>query len=600
MKDRIPKDVYIETVKKLTDQLHQLNKKKASLAWLRLISFLTAVVLTWLLWPQGLLVALATFIIMFAIFLFIVSIDLANKAAIDNTLLLLRINKEELSFLEHQFTHFQDGNNLKPELHPYANDLDIFGRASLFQYINRTTSQQGNRLLATWLLAPAAAAAIKERQEAAKELAPQQEWRQQLQAYGLSKQLTLKTEENITSWLQEENRFIDPIYWKNFRFLLPALSIACLVLYLDDMIPEGPFYTLMLMFLAISLGISKKIMPAWTKLGKITAELETLSDSIGLVEKHSFKSPLLQQLKRTFSPANDQPASSNIRALKKILDRLDYRLNPIVFIPLSIFLCWDLQQIFALEKWKKKNQGQLGDWFSALAQLEALSTLGSISFNHPEWCFVELSTEEGILKAEEMGHPLIPPVKRINNSFSTTGINKISLITGSNMAGKSTFLRSTGINIVLAMMGAPVCAKSFTLFPMKVMSSMRISDNLEESTSTFYAELKKLKEVIEAVNKNEKVFLLLDEILRGTNSADRHAGSKALIKQLIQHKAVGMVATHDLELAKLEKEYPANIRNYHFDVQVANDELYFDYKLKGGVCQSMNASILMKKIGIEL
>jgi hypothetical protein len=600
MKDRIPKDVYIETVKKLTDQLHQLNKKKASLAWLRLISFLTAVVLTWLLWPQGLLVALAAFIIMFAVFLFIVSIDLANKAAIDNTLLLLQINKEELSFLEHQFTHFQDGNNLKPELHPYANDLDIFGRASLFQYINRTTSQQGNRLLATWLLAPAAAAAIKERQEAAKELAPQQEWRQQLQAYGLSKQLTLKTEENITSWLQEENRFIDPIYWKIFRFLLPALSIACLVLYLNDMIPEGPFYTLMLMFLAISLGISKKIMPAWTKLGKITAELETLSDSIGLVEKHSFKSPLLQQLKRTFSPANDQPASSNIRALKKILDRLDYRLNPIVFIPLSIFLCWDLQQIFALEKWKKKNQGQLGDWFSALAQLEALSTLGSISFNHPEWCFVELSTEEGILKAEEMGHPLIPPVKRINNSFSTTGINKISLITGSNMAGKSTFLRSTGINIVLAMMGAPVCARSLTLSPMKVMSSMRISDNLEESTSTFYAELKKLKEVIEAVNKNEKVFLLLDEILRGTNSADRHAGSKALIKQLIQHKAVGMVATHDLELAKLEKEYPANIRNYHFDVQVANDELYFDYRLKGGVCQSMNASILMKKIGIEL
>lgn len=600
MKDRIPKNVYIDTVRKLNDRLDQLNKKKATLSWLRLISFLAAVLLLWLLWPKGLLIALAAFVIVFAGFLFFVSKDLANKATIDNTLLLLRVNKEELSFLEHQFTQFPDGNNLQPELHPYANDLDVFGRASLYQYINRTTSQQGNQLLATWLLTPAAAKVIAQRQAAVKELTLQQEWRQQLQAYGLSRQLTVKTEKNIANWLQEENLFINTLHWKILRFLLPALSIICLVLHLNDIIPQQPFYSLMLIFLAISLGISKKIMPAWTKLGKITAELETLSESIGLIEKHSFESPLLQQLKKTFSPANGQTASSNIKELKNILDRLDYRLNPIVFIPLSIFLCWDLQQIFALEKWKQKNQHQLGDWFSSLAQLEVLSALGNISFNHPEWCFAELAAEEAIFKGEEIGHPLIPVAKRVTNSFTTEAVNKISLITGSNMAGKSTFLRSTGINIILAMMGSPVCAKSLTLSPMKVMSSMRISDNLEESTSTFYAELKKLKEVIEAVNKNEKVFLLLDEILRGTNSADRHAGSRALIKQLIHQKAVGMVATHDLELAKLEKEYPENIHNYHFDVQVANDELFFDYKLKEGVCQSMNASILMKKIGIEL
>ncbi len=600
MKDRIPKDVYTDTIKKLNDHLDRLNKKKARLAWLRLASFLAAVISLWQLWSRSLPLALAAFVILFAVFLFTVSKDLANKAAIDNTLLLLRINKEELSFLEHQFTMYADGSNLKPELHPYASDLDIFGRASLYQYINRTTSQQGNQLLAAWLLAPATTAVITQRQEAVKELAAQKEWRQQLQAYGLSKQLTLKTEENITSWLAEENRFTNGTHWKILRFLLPALSITCLVVYLNDIIAQQLFYTLLLLFLAGSLLISKKIMPAWTKLGKITTELETLSDSIDLIEMHSFKSPLLQQLKGAFSPLNNQSASSRIRDLKKILDRLDYRLNPIVFIPLSIFLCWDLQQIFALEKWKKKSQHQTGDWFNSLAQLEALSALGNLSFNHPEWCFTEMATDDVMLKAEEMGHPLIPAGKRITNSFTTTGVNKISLITGSNMAGKSTFLRSTGINIVLAMMGAPACAKSLMLSPLKVMSSMRISDNLEESTSTFYAELKKLKEVIEAVNKHEKVFLLLDEILRGTNSADRHAGSKALIKQLIQHKAVGMVATHDLELAKLEKEFPGNIHNYHFDVQVAGDELYFDYKLKEGVCQSMNASILMKKIGIEL
>jgi DNA mismatch repair ATPase MutS len=168
------------------------------------------------------------------------------------------------------------------------------------------------------------------------------------------------------------------------------------------------------------------------------------------------------------------------------------------------------------------------------------------------------------------------------------------------MAGKSTFLRSAGINVVLAMMGSPVCAAELTVSNMKVISSMRVSDNLEENTSTFYAELKKLKHIIDAVKKHEKVFLLLDEILRGTNSADRHTGSKAFIKQLVKEKAFALVATHDLELTKLADEFPADIHNYHFDVQVKGDELYFDYFLKEGICTSMNASLLMKKIGIEL
>ena len=168
------------------------------------------------------------------------------------------------------------------------------------------------------------------------------------------------------------------------------------------------------------------------------------------------------------------------------------------------------------------------------------------------------------------------------------------------MAGKSTYLRSIGVNTVLAMAGAPVCATTFTLSPVQIISSMRIADNLEESTSTFYAELKKLKAIIDKVNAGEKIFILLDEILRGTNSLDRHTGSVALVKQLIKHKAACIIATHDVELAKLKDSYPSNILNFHFDAQVSNDELYFDYQLKNGVCESLNASILMKKIGIEL
>jgi DNA mismatch repair ATPase MutS len=340
-------------------------------------------------------------------------------------------------------------------------------------------------------------------------------------------------------------------------------------------------------------------LPLHSRLSRIAPEAATLSNSIAWIEQFNCNSIYLQQVKKIFDHPSHK-ASGQIKSLGRILERLDYRLNFIVFIPLNTFLFWDLQQVFALEKWKENNRHTISDWFKGLAEMEATCSLANCSFNHPEWAFPVFSEKDAVFEAAELGHPLLPPSKRIDNSFFTSGKGQLNLVTGSNMAGKSTFLRSIGVNIVLAMAGAPVCARSLQLSPLKVMSSMRISDNLEESTSTFYAELKKLKEIIEAVNRNEKVFLLLDEILRGTNSADRHAGSKALIKQLIHHQAAGVMATHDLELAKLATEFPGNIQNYHFDVQVANEELFFDYKLKQGVCQSMNASILMKKIGIEL
>jgi DNA mismatch repair ATPase MutS len=340
-------------------------------------------------------------------------------------------------------------------------------------------------------------------------------------------------------------------------------------------------------------------MPDYALLNKIVPELETLFQSIRWVEKLETKTGLVRSLKENLVNGA-QKASASILQLKKILERLDYRYNPLVHIPLNIFLLWDLQQVFALEKWKQGKEKTVVRWFHVLAEMESLVTLATICFNHPQWQFPQLSSEHGILIAKEMGHPLIPVEKRINNSFAVEGSQQLSLITGSNMAGKSTFLRSAGINVVLAMMGSPVCATELIVSNMKVMSSMRVSDNLEENTSTFYAELKKLKQIIDAVKDHEKVLLLLDEILRGTNSADRHAGSKAFIKQLVKEKAFALVATHDLELTKLAEEFPAHIHNYHFDVQVKGDELYFDYILKEGICNSMNASLLMKKIGIEL
>ena len=599
MLHKTPLERYQEQVSLHTATLSKYNKRGILFGWLRFITIVSAFASLWWLWTNGLFSLFFLPLFFFILFFYILSKDVNNKEAIKNLLRVLQINETEIEVLQHRFTHLPDGSLYKPGLHDYANDLDIFGRASLFQYTNRTNSEQGNKLFSEWMLNPAPATIIRQRQEAAKELTQDIQWRQQLQSYGIETIVTISMQQKIDSWLQQPTQFINEKKWELLRYILPAISFSFLLLHLTGIMPSAFFYALIFLQLIISLGISKKVMPAYFHLNKIAAELSALSGSIGWIEKKEFNSILLQDIKTKYD-TGEATSSAKITKLRKILDMLDIRLNPLVFIPLNTFFFWDLQQIFSLEKWKLTNKKNIDDWFTALAEMECLSSVATLSFNHPEWTVPIISDGEGVFISEELGHPLIPKDKLINNSFSTEGLSQMNLITGSNMAGKSTFLRSIGVNIVLAMMGSPVCAKNLTVSPMKIMSSMRISDNLEESTSTFYAELKKLKEIIDAVYGNKKVFLLLDEILRGTNSADRHTGSKALIKQLIQHKAAGLIATHDLELAKLADEFPGSIHNYHFDVQVANDELYFDYKLKRGVCQSMNASILMKKIGIEL
>ena len=287
-----------------------------------------------------------------------------------------------------------------------------------------------------------------------------------------------------------------------------------------------------------------------------------------------------------------------IQRLSYIIGQLNVRYN-FFAIFLNLFALWDLQWVYQLERWKAQHQGAMPKWFNALAEIEALSSLATLYYNNPEWTFPRL-TEEDLLVAEALGHPLIHRDQRVCNDLHMPTDAHIKLITGSNMAGKSTFLRTAGLNIVLAMAGAPVCARRLQLPFLRVYTSMRTQDALHESTSSFYAELKRLKFIIEAVERREKVYFLLDEILKGTNSRDRHTGSKALIQQLIQSGGGGLIATHDLELGQLEAQYDGAIENLCIEVQTRNGELIFDYKLKKGVSQSFNATQLMRKMGIKI
>lgn len=594
-----PANFYRQQILDLEIELRKLQQRKSYFGWLRFSSIAAIIAVFYFLWSAGIWYVIIVSIVLLIIFTRLLLADLKNKAAITHTAQLININKDELKFLAGDYYGFPDGSQHIPEGHLYANDLDIFGKASLFQYINRSTSEMGSHRLSAYLKDPADEDILLQRQIAIKELSADTHWRQHLQALAREKQILFTTNHRLEKWIRQKPAFSQFASWKWLRYLLPLIIISIVTLYIFDIVGSSIFYLSVLIFAVIAFQINKIVAPIHESLSKITDELEVLSLSTQHIEKGTFKSALLRELQANFIHQNKK-ASEEIKQLKKILDKLDLRYNLVLSAPLNILLLWNLQQVFDLEKWKSGHQKNIDSWFETLGHLEALNSFATLYFNEPNWIFPSIIPEYFFIEGEEIGHPLISKTKRVNNFIEIKHNGELMLVTGSNMAGKSTYLRSIGVNVVLAMAGAPVCAKTFKVSHVQIISSMRITDNLAESTSTFYAELKKLKTIIEKVNKGEKVFILLDEILRGTNSLDRHTGSVALVKQLIKHHAAAIIATHDLELAKLKDEFPGNIINYHFDVQVSNDELYFDYMLKPGVCKSLNASILMKKIGIEL
>ena len=591
-------DYYNNRIGLLAAEQKKLLQRKSAFGVFRLGSIVAMFIGFYFLWSIEKWYAIALTILLLIVFIKLIYKDLANRDAIKQLGYLIQINKEELQALDGTYFQFENGKSFIPQDHYYANDMDVLGHASLFQFLNRTTSELGAQKLAYWLLYPTNKENVIKRQEATKELITKNDWRQKLQALGKDSSIKKNTLLQIINWLEAPTKFIQFKHWQWLRWILPAIILTITGLYIFDVVAEQIWYLFLFIYMVIAFQINKIVAPLHNQLSSLVDDLQVLSKSLSEIETISFTSPLLQDLQKNL--AENKNASLKIKQLKKILNRLDVRYNMVIAIPLNVLLLWNLQQVLDLEKWKKNNDADVKMWFDILATLEVLNSLSTIHFNNPTWCFPTINEEHFHITAKELGHPLINNKKRVNNFIDINKGGEIMLVTGSNMAGKSTYLRSVGANTILTLAGAVVCAETFDISAVQLISSMRIADNLEESTSTFYAELKKLKTVIEKINNGEKVFILLDEILRGTNSLDRHTGSEALIRQLIKQKAAAILATHDVELAALEIEFPNNILNFHFDAQVNQDELFFDYKLKQGVCTNMNASLLMKKIGLEM
>ena len=285
------------------------------------------------------------------------------------------------------------------------------------------------------------------------------------------------------------------------------------------------------------------------------------------------------------------------KKLIRIIDAFDTRLNILIGVILNATLMWDLYSVMRLERWKQKYGANVKQWVKVIAKFDVYCSMANFSYNNQEFTYPKISNEI-VINAEELGHPLIPQSQRVNNDFTINRLGEIDIITGANMAGKSTFLRTVGVNFILALNGMPVCAMSFKFKIMDLFSGMRTADSLKENESYFYAELKRLKYIIDKLKQEQPTLILLDEILKGTNSVDKAKGSWKFIEHLIALKATGIVATHDLTLCEIEKEHPENIKNKCFEVDIDGQKISFDYKLKSGVTQNMNATILMKQMGI--
>ena len=507
------------------------------------------------------------------------------------------INDQEVYRYKGELFRLEEGNEFQNELHPYSYDLDIFGRNSLFQLLSRASTPSGKNVLAKWLLKPASNVEIMERQGASRELGDMLDWRQELQALGLHDHDKKRDLEKLDQWLAEpvQNR---PVWLSVLGIVMPLLALVSLSLTIFNDLSIYYFFGVLVINGVILLRFMDRVKKITEDTSANVGLLKAYSRLVEKIEQTKFESEYLKTRREHFS-SQSYSASQSILQLQKLLDFLNARSNLFYGI-IDLVLLMDVHLVIRTEKWKSKNAEHASKWFEIIGECEALCSLAAFSYAHPDYAYPEIVDHDFHYNGKGLGHPLIFTEERVTNDFSLEGRGQTAVITGSNMSGKSTFLRTIGINAVLAHAGAPCCAKELKISNLQVFTGMRTQDNLEEHVSSFYAELKRIRQLLDRVEKRDKpVLFLLDEILKGTNSKDRHLGSIALVKQLSDQHTFGLVSTHDLELGELATNM-TNVRNYSFNSQIKGDEILFDYTLTEGLCNSFNASKLMEKMGIDL
>ena len=581
---------YRNLIEKYAAELLQIKKQLFVSSMVRLTVFCVLAFAVYLFFgklPWLLLMA----VLGIGLFLYLVSRHQKLQYKRDVLKALVEINETEIRVSGRDFHHLSSGDKFKDAEHYYSQDIDLFGRSSFFQYANRTVLPKGSETLAG-LLKENSISNIPDKQAAIQELATEPKWRQGFSAVAS----LVKTEvgsDTIELWLAGYRSFV-PKVMRILPWIYSAFSSAILVLIATDVLPISTLVALLFLGLAITGRYTKKISRLTANATKAQNTFEQYNRLILQIEEREFKSEFLRQQKRKVTNESEK-TSKIIKAFADHLESLDKNNNLIYLIFANGLFLRTLLHAYRTEQWIEKYSTSVPTWFETVAFFDAYNSFGNFAFNHPGYTYPTLSQGDIVLKSSQAGHPLLHPEKSVLNDLEIKS-EEFFIITGANMAGKSTFLRTVSLQIVMANVGLPVCASAVSYSPIKLITSMRTSDSLADDESYFFSELKRLKFIVEELKK-DRYFVILDEILKGTNSTDKAEGSQKFVKRLVASRSTGIIATHDLSLCDIAEEYP-QIQNRYFDAEIVDDELHFDYKFKKGVCQNMNASFLLKKMDI--
>ncbi len=586
---RNPRTYYESQLKVYKQQIQKKKKELIIISVLRLIVFVSIILIGYILRDNIFLLPTITIGISVFIILILKHLKIKNKKKILKEL--ININSLELEVLNKNYSNLKKGDEFINANHHYSYDIDLFGEGSLFERINRTGTKKGELALAK-VLNSNSIKSIKSKQEALNELANKPNWRQLFTAIAKSTNDKINTE-NILKYKNQEKYFVPKIF-KLLPQIFSCITGILIICYAINIIPMG---TIGLWFVA-GMGITGIYYSKINNLYKIAnnsgKDFNKISALLKQIEDIKFESSMLKKQAEKIN-TKDKKASTLLKEFSKILDAFDQRNNMLFGFFANGLLLWDLKQSYHIEKWIKNYSNQTENWFETIAYFDAQNSLANYIFNHPKNIFPTIQKNKTIIEAKNLGHPLLKEKNRVDNNLIINK-NDFFIVTGANMAGKSTFLRTVSLNIIMANLGLTVCADKFEYSPIKLITSMRTSDSLKDNESYFFSELKRLKFIVDEI-KNDEYFIILDEILKGTNSKDKAIGSRKFVEQLVKAKATGIIATHDLSLCAIEDDIE-KVENYYFDAEIKNNELYFDYKFKKGVCKNMNASFLLQKMKI--
>ena len=575
--------------------LNGINKKYNSISILRLLAIVFFLVSMYYYIKNSEIIFIVLSVLLFGLFVFLMRIHTkllfrkqVNKA-------LLEINQNEISYLERNKIPFENGQEFNDFHHPYAYDLDIFGEHSLFQNLNRTATYIGKKTLANQLLTLLPNDEIVRNHKAVKELSEKIDWRQEFLAFAKISNDSQSNYETLLKWSIFNSSPLSKIS-VFISYFSPLLFLGVLIVYLvTSNIIFASVLSYLFVFNLIVLGrFIKRIQIEIANSTNIDKTIHQYSLLLQKIEEESFQSEKLIDLqqKLTFKKEN---VSVHFKQLADLFSRMDSISNLVTAVVFNGTFLFNLHVLKSLIQWKNDHRAALEDWLEVIGEFEMLNSLANLSYNNPEFVYPTLNTNFEI-DFTDLSHPLLNEKTRIGNDVCFQP-QSFMILTGSNMSGKSTFLRSLGINMVLSGMGSPVCASQANVHPLPVLVSMRLSDSLSDSESYFFAEIKRLKQIMDEL-EDRPAFVLLDEILRGTNSDDKRNGTIEVVKKVIGKKAVGAIATHDIEVCLTTNEYPNILTNKCFEVEIINNELHFDYKLRDGICKNRSATFLMKKMGV--